>query len=311
MLSRRVVRIKVMQLLYAMSRDPQLTTQDVLSLYQKGVQKNIEFYILNLYHFLKIAEYAHKDAELRRNKLRRLPEDEAFTPKLAENVFVRSLANHDWLKDNFKKLGTENKVSEEAIRKYYGEFAKTPEYQKFILNKTSTEEDTLEALLSLYRFLQNNESFNEDMDDYNYAWEDDKTLIVGAMKKTIKSLPALDDFYKDYMPDEEVVKDFGEQLLKKTALREKDLLEVIEPNLKNWDAERVAVVDMVLIKMGMVEFTDFPSIPTKVTLNEYVELSKLYSTEKSKDFVNGILDRILKKLQKEDKVVKEGRGLLE
>jgi N utilization substance protein B len=81
--------------------------------------------------------------------------------------------------------------------------------------------------------------------------------------------------------------------------------------LKNWDADRVAIIDMVLIKMGMIEFKDFPTIPTKVTLNEYVELSKVYSTDKSKDFVNGILDRILKKMQKEDLVQKEGRGLMD
>ncbi len=311
MLSRRVVRVKVMQLLYSMSRDPQLTTQDVITLYQRGVQKNLEFYLLNLYHFLKIAEYAYKDAEIRKNKLRRLPEDEAFTPKLADNVLVRSLLEHPWVKENFRKHGMENKVADDVVRKYYGDFAKTEEYKKFILNKTSTEDDLREALLALYRFLQGNESFNEDMEDFSYAWEDDKTLVVGAMKKTIKNLPALDDFYKDFLPDHEVVTDFGEQLLRKTALREKELLEVIEPNLKNWDADRVAVVDMIMIKMGMIEFTDFPTIPTKVTLNEYVELTKVFSTEKSKDFVNGILDRILKKMQKEELVTKEGRGLVE
>lgn len=311
MLSRRIVRIKVMQFLYALSRDPELTTQDVINFYRKGVQKNLEFYVFNIYHFLKTVDYAFKDADIRKKKLRRMPEDEAFTPKIADNPMVRSLARHPWVLEQFKKFGFEDKISEDTIRKYYTDFSKTEAYQKFLLNPDSTEEDLLEILLGVNRFLLSNESFNEDMDDFYYSWEDDKTLVAGAMKKTIRALPALDTFYADFLPEEEVVTDFGENLLKKVALREKELLEVIDPNLKNWDADRVAIVDMILIKMGMVEFTDFPTIPTKVTLNEYVELTKLYSTEKSKDFVNGILDRILKKMEKEELIVKQGRGLVE
>jgi len=89
------------------------------------------------------------------------------------------------------------------------------------------------------------------------------------------------------------------------------LLGIIEPTLKNWDADRVAIIDMVLLKMALSELTSFPTIPTKVTLNEFVEISKLYSTDKSKDFINGILDRLMKKLNKEGKIQKEGRGLKE
>ena len=81
--------------------------------------------------------------------------------------------------------------------------------------------------------------------------------------------------------------------------------------MKNWDAERVAVIDMILLKMAVCELVSFPTIPTKVTLNEFVEISKMYSTDKSKDFINGILDRLLKKLEKEGKVTKEGRGLIQ
>lgn len=310
MLSRRVVRIKVMQLLYAMSRDSELTTKDLVSLYQKGVRQNFDFYVVHLYAFFETAMYAFKDADLRTKKLRRLPEDEAFTPKLADNPLIRSLRAHGTLKDLFEQHRVADKVQEDTIRKFYTEFSKTEDYAQFLANKDSNEEDLLKVLLALYRHIYSNEAFDDDMEDIYYGWEDDKSIIVGAIKKTIKALPATDHFYREYLPDEEVTKDFGEQLLQKVALREKALLEIIEPNLKNWDADRVAVVDMALIKMGMVEFTDFPTIPTKVTLNEYVELSKLYSTDKSKEFVNGILDRILKKFEKENLLQKEGRGLI-
>ncbi|NJN34227.1 MAG: transcription antitermination factor NusB, partial [Saprospiraceae bacterium] len=104
---------------------------------------------------------------------------------------------------------------------------------------------------------------------------------------------------------------FGEELLTKTYKNDEELLNEIEPMLKNWDAERVATLDMILMKMALAELLYFPTIPTKVTINEYVDLSKMYSTDKSKDFVNGIMDRLMKKLKEMGGIVKEGRGLVE
>ena len=135
--------------------------------------------------------------------------------------------------------------------------------------------------------------------------------MVGALKKTIRALPVEDGFYNGFKPTVETTVDFGEVLLTKVHKEDKELLEVIEPTLKNWDADRVAIIDMILLKMALCELTSFPSIPTKVTLNEFVEISKLYSTDKSKDFINGILDRLMKKLNKDGKIAKEGRGLKE
>ncbi len=147
-------------------------------------------------------------------------------------------------------------------------------------------------------------------DRYN-NWQDDESLVVGAMKKTLKAMPLQGDFYKEFEPSDETVREFGEQLLRKTCQEDQALLLIIDPMLKNWDSERVAILDMIMLKMALCELLHFPTIPTKVTLNEFVEISKIYSTDKSKDFINGILDRLMKKLQKEEKIVKEGRGLME
>ena len=203
MLSRRVVRIKVMQLLYAISRDPQLTTQDIIEMYRRGVEKNFEFYLLNLSYFLDVAEYAFKDAALRSKKLIKSSEDHIFKPKLGDNALIKSLKNNRWVQDTIKKHQIAGKINEDTVRKLYSEFAKSDEYQQFILNDKTTEEEIREILLALYKFMQGAESFNEEMEDFYYSWDDDKTLIVGAMKKTIKSLPAEDDFYKEYLHDPE------------------------------------------------------------------------------------------------------------
>ena len=157
----------------------------------------------------------------------------------------------------------------------------------------------------------NNESFNDLIEDHYPLWQDDKSLVLGAVKKTLKALPTDERFFDEYLPSDETVKDFGEKLLSKVTTNNDKLLEIIEPTLKNWDVERVAIIDMILLKMAICELMNFPTIPTKVTLNEFVDISKQYSTDKSKDFINGILDRLMKQLHDSGKIVKEGRGLIE
>jgi N utilization substance protein B len=147
------------------------------------------------------------------------------------------------------------------------------------------------------------------LEDLFPLWQDDKSLVVGAMKKTIKALPLDADFLEAFRPATETVTEFGEQLLDKVIQADAELLGLIEPSLQNWDADRVAVLDMIMLKMALSEFLYFSSIPTKVTLNEFVDISKLYSTDKSKEFVNGILDRLLRQLTDDKMINKSGRGL--
>jgi len=136
-------------------------------------------------------------------------------------------------------------------------------------------------------------------------------LVAGAMKKTLKATPVSGDFFREHEPSDATVLEFGEELLKKTCEEDLSLFKEIEPTLRNWDAERVAILDMVMLKMALCELLHFPTIPTKVTINEFVEISKVYSTEKSREFINGILDRLMKELSDQGRIVKEGRGLLE
>ena len=119
------------------------------------------------------------------------------------------------------------------------------------------------------------------------------------------------DFFKEYLPDDETIKEFGETLLVETVKNDKALVELINPFLENWEMERVAAIDLIMLKMAVTEILKLESIPTKVTLNEYVEISKMYSTDKSKEFINGILDRLINKLNNEKKIIKSGRGLID
>ena len=311
MLSRRSVRIKVMQLLYMLNRDEQLTFPDLMKGYNDGIWKTYEIYVFHLYLLLKVAQYAEKDAAIRAAKLLPSDEDKAFLPRLYTNASIKSLANHVGFLNVVSEHKLNEDLDEDQIRLMYQAFCETEEYLKYLELENPTDQDHNKILLELYRFLSANDLFIEMTEDRFNNWQDDESLVVGAMKKTLKAMPLESEFYKEYEPSDETVREFGEQLLRKTCQEDQALFELIAPNLKNWDADRVAILDMIMLKMALCELLHFPTIPTKVTLNEFVEISKTYSTENSKDVINGILDRLMKKLVKEEKIVKEGRGLIE
>lgn len=313
MLSRRNVRIKVMQVLYAKNREQEPTTgvKGAVKYYRRMVDDSFKLYLLNLLAFMRVAEYARQDKIRKDGKLRPTEADQEFSAKLANNEALQSLAKNFALTSAHGRFSLGQHLDADLIRKLYIGFSKTEEYKKYIDQAESKEEDHRNILLELYRFLINNETFISMMEDQFPLWMDDKSLVVGAMKKTIKNLPAEDDFLEAYEPQDETISEFGQELLEKVVDADKELLGIIEPNLKNWDAERVAILDMIILKMAIAEFLYFSSIPAKVTLNEFVEVAKLYSTDKSKDFINGVLDRLLKQLMEQGLVQKKGRGLKE
>jgi N utilization substance protein B len=310
MVSRRSVRIKVMQLLYAKSRDEELTNGQLLKAYDESVEQSFELLMYTLYVLICTARCAIDDEQKRKSKHLPSPEDHSFTARLYENSLLQSLVTHQEVKKAFEKYHFASKVDTDFCQRQYSEFSKTVPYKQFLSAGQSIDSD-LEVLQELFRFLRKDEYFNEVIEDHYASWCDDQSLVIGAMKKVIKALPVTEAFLSEHYPDEETANEYGRALLEKVVENMDFIRNLIEPTLKNWDPERVAVIDMILLIMAVAEFLFFPTIPTKVTLNEYVEISKLYSTPKSKDFINGILDRLMKTLKSEGKIQKEGRGLLD
>lgn len=311
MLSRRNVRIKVMQLLFALSRDAELKYEEAQAKYWEGIDNTYKLYLFCFYNLTEVARCALKDAEKRKSKHLPSDQDKKFSPKLFENTILRSAYSNEALQKEIKKENCAVKANVEYHEKIYSEFLKEEAYQTYI-DKEEELSDTKEILLELFRFCRKSEFFNEMLEDHYPCWLDDKSVVIGAIKKTIKALPtdkAL--FFKEFTPDEETVKLFGEKLLEITHASDAALLAELKPILENWDHDRLAVVDTILIKMAISEFSSFSTIPTKVTINEYIEVSKNYSTAKSKEFINGVLDKILEKMQAEGRIKKEGRGLVE
>lgn len=298
-----------MQILYAMSRDEELTSKNALSVYRKNIQDTFELFLFNLYTFQKICEVSDSDFEQRSSKYIKSDEDKSFRAILSQNDIIASLRENKDLQKLYEKHNFVEKIDNDFLKKIYFEFSKEEMYRKYAFGESS-EVEHIDVLLELYRFCRKSEYFSDMMSDNYYNWTDDKSVIVGSVKKVLKSLPASGRFFDEHFPDSETIDEFGENLLNKTIEGDTELLSYIKPTLKNWDHERLAILDMILLKMALIELLGFRTIPTKVTLNEYVEISKSYSTPKSKDFINGVLDRLMKQLEDEGKIKKEGRGLV-
>ena len=307
MLSRRNIRIKVLQSLYAAMMSPETSGDLILENYKQACHRTYRLLHLALDLLIKITSYALKEAEHRSGKHLVTEEDRAFSGILYENELTQSLVNNKFWQTEIKRLDIQPVAEEDILRNIYNEFCKTEDY----ISYWKETKDHKDILLKLLRFTLNHPLFEEIMEDVNPSWVDDKSLVLGTLKKVIKALPQEGEFYSAYTLDSELIEDFGRNMLLAVWNQDDDLKESIGPTLKNWDINRVATLDLLILKMAVCEFLYFPTIPTKVTLNEFVEIAKHYSTDKSKDFINGILDRLMKELSTTGRIKKTGRGLVE
>lgn len=310
MLSRRGIRVKVFKCLYAASVDPSLNLKLVKSNYRKAIQDSYDLYLFCLYALVKVTKMSVDDQENRKSKYIPSEEDKIFSDKLYRNPIIQYIESNSFFSTKAEKLGFGTKASKDFAKQIYSDFAKTDAYKQY-LKSTDDQSSHLDILLELFRFCRQNEFFNDIMEEQYINWLDDKSIVVGTIKKTLKTVPVEHNVFDDFVADEEITLDFGRTLLETVFEDDDELLEVVKPVLENWDHERIAIIDMILIKMAVKEFVDFETIPVKVSLNEYVDISKIFSTPKSKEFVNGVLDKLLKQFIEENKIKKVGRGLVE
>lgn len=316
MLSRHFLRSKVLQTVYAVHADPV-----ELAVAEKNYKHSI--YRLNdlgtkqvsaLVHFAEVAgvmidEAQHKylPTEAERNPNRRLPNN-VFLNKLAENYDFR----HHCKESNATWGGVEY---DEMFRQAYVAFTKLPDYAEYLASKESFAEDHQFAL-KLFKFLMNHEPLRDNLFSQSLLWEDDFDQIAQYNFMMLKALNEnLDEAtFIPVMHDDRVEKDveafeFSRLLLLNTLRHTEEVEAMIRGHLKGWEYERVASMDVLLLNMAVAELTEFPSIPERVTVDEYIELSKEFSTERSKLFINGILDKFIIELRSAGRINKSGRGL--
>lgn len=310
MLSRRNVRIKVMQAMYNWFQDMELSTGGAVRNYKKHVATSYELLIFNTHNIIQISKQSIDDQNWRKAKHLPTALDRIFQPILYENTVIEALESSDTYR-KFNKEIFDQYMDPAQFKKFYHEFSRTPDYQEYIQIKELGISDHIHILLELWKFLYSNQLYIELVYDAYPNWIDDDSLVKGFLKRLIRGINEDEELLKQYKPDHETVEEFGLTLLEDVMEHFHDYDEQLVPYLQNWEVDRIATIDRILITMALSEFIKFPSIPTKVTLNEYVDIAKMYSTDKSKEFLNGILDALLQDLVASNMVKKSGRGLIQ
>ena len=302
MISRRNIRIKVMQLLYMMETadDRQLFKNPVQEL-QKQLDKSRELFVYIIGFLIEVARYAETDAKLRASKNLTTEDDLNVNTKLAGNELLWEILESETYKKAQEIDGVHLRVDKELVRKLYLDLVHTQEYKAYITEQGRERKKEKEILKYIFTHLMlPSEVFEAHLEEMFNNWDDDGEMIEQLILNYLQKPSA---YSLQEMLGEEKWK-FARTLLTTVFNKKEQALELIKPKLKNWDAERIAVLDMIIMQMGVCELLYFETIPAKVTINEYIDIAKDYSTPQSGQFVNGILDGIHKDLIAEDKLQK-------
>ncbi|WP_089914810.1 transcription antitermination factor NusB [Chitinophaga rupis] len=296
MISRRNIRVKVMQTLYALETMEPGTIKPgtATSLLKEKLDQTCQIFTYLLYSLVRVAQYAEIDAQSRASKHLPTAEDLRVSTKITGNEFIDQISNDKGFQVNLDQWKMKHMPDQELIRKLYNILAATDTYKSYINTPDRSKASEKELVEFLYKqVLITNESFLQHMEDQFLHWGDDAEMM-GILINNYMNKPHLFNFLQ-LISQEKL--EYARELLLTVIDKKEYCLELIKPKLQNWDPERIAAVDMLLMEMGVCEFLFFPTIPTKVTINEYIDLAKAYSTPQSGQFVNGILDNILKDLE--------------
>ncbi len=308
MISRRNIRVKVMQTLYAVESQlaeggegKRTAAADPVRLLQKHFDQTQQLLIYQIHFLTAIARYAEIDARNRASKHLPTKEDLSVNTKIAGNELLWKILESPSWKQAVKETKPESIDNPELVRKLYLELVETEKYQQYIAIQGRDKKEEKDILEYIYTELMlPNEVFTSYVEEHFTNWDDDADMLSQLILNFL-SKPAQFNF-QELLGKEKW--QFAKGLLETTLDKKEVALEYIRPKLKNWDPERIAVLDMLLMRMGVCEFLYFETIPPKVTINEYIDLAKEYSTQQSGQFVNGILDNIHKDLVRDNKMHK-------
>lgn len=314
MLSRRLLRVKVLQAVYAYYQSDGITVNAALANLHTSIEKTFQLYLQLLQLFL---ELTRKEDQYRIDLPKKLLDENVPTyfHSLLDVPYIQNLSNNKL----FESLNKEYKISwqneNDTLDKVFHALKSADEYKSFVKKQSLTSEELNKFGNWLFKeIVAKSDIIRNTIEEQNIFWADSLDLILNILYKKIKDYT--DDnakyfvsktFYKDEADD----KEFIEKLFRNVLKQSDEFDEMIAEKAKNWELERIAMIDTILLKMALTEIMHFPTIPPKVSINEYIDISKDYSTPKSRIFINGLLDKLMHDLKSEGKVIKTGRGLVE
>lgn len=312
MINRRHIRIKVMQSVYAIliSNSDNLNKEEKFLL--NSIDRMYDLYVLILSILIDVQEKASNHLEISKKKHLASSEEKKPNTKFIDNQLImllkESVSLEKYIDD--KKLNNWRN-DDEFVRVILDLIQQSDLYKNYISTKESSFDEDKKFVIAIFKeIIAPNEKLADYFEDQNISWVDDIPFVNTWVLKTFNTLSpskglVLGNLYKDESDEKFVL-----NLFRKVILNHEKYDEDIDAKTPNWDADRIADIDLILMKMALSEFLHFPSIPTKVSINEYIEISKDYSSQKSSFFINGVLDKILKEYEAEKRIKKIGRGLL-
>jgi len=266
--------------------------------------RSLDLLTISILYTLRIAQYAESDSIQRSSKYLPSKEDLNVNTKIAGNEFLWQVLSNQTFTEKVKESKAEYFVNDEWIKKTYQQLTKAPEYIDYISEQSRTPK-TEKAIIQFIwqKLILENEALQTYFSEELPGWEDDRDMTLMLMENFFKSSSKI-NFLSPVSGEK---KEYAYDLMNTVLEKEGYIMQLIQPKLINWDAERIALIDLILLRMGVSELLYFPTIPTKVTINEYIEVGKLYSTLQSGQFINGVLDNILKDLEKDNLIQKQER----
>ncbi|CAN5141572.1 hypothetical protein BH23BAC1_BH23BAC1_01270 [soil metagenome] len=304
-------------------------SENAMDYYYKQVKKDHEFlrknmfsgaegiYILYLQLLLLLVELADiEEVEFEDKKGKLLHQNKSiqdFTLYFKNNRVIEKIRNNKNLEIESIRIKANWAGQRSLMKQWYKELIKDPDIEKFNAVKNKSFDDEKNLILHVVKkFIFKNELIKAYLEEQDQNWGENRTIVKSMVSKTVKAIEEEEDFELVSLSSNwEEDKTFFKHIFDQTIENDKYYEEIIARKTKNWDIDRIAALDKIILKMALNEMINFPSIPIKVTINEYIEISKNYSTPKSRQFINGILDVVAEELQKEGVIKKSGRGLID
>lgn len=308
MINRELIRIKLVQVLYSYlqkgSHNPDVAEKELLL----SLDKAYDLYNYMLLLMVEVGRMSVRMFEMRQSRSKKLKDGITWSRKFVDNRFIIQLDSNRQLHDYCAEQALSWADQEDFVRALYNKVEESEFYQAYMASETSSYEEDREIWRLIYRhIIVDNEKLSDLLEDINVYWNDDKAIIDTFVLKTINRFTENSTPSQPLMPEykTDADRDFATKLLRRALMGQEYFYNLVGENTRKWDFMRIALMDRIILQLGLAEITTFPNIPLSVSINEYVDIAKMYSTPKSGKYINATLDAIAKKLIEDGKLTKE------
>lgn len=308
MINRTLIRIKTIQVLYAYYQNSGKNIDTAEKELLFSLSKSYELYNYMLWLIVSVSRYAITDIEHKEHMNQVGHLEQEISHRFIDNQFVAQLENNNTLKEYVETNNISWNDEIVYVKRLYNDITQSEYYKKYMEKESVTYSDDRELWRAIYKnIIAKDERIDDILEEKSLYWNDDRFIIDTFVLKTIKKFEEKAGANQELIPEYKDTEDrnFATRLYRSTIINAEEYRALISKYLRNWDLSRLAYMDIVIMQTAIAEFVTFPNIPTCVTINEYVEISKWYSTPKSSSYINGILDTVARKLKEDKKIIKE------